>query len=466
MKDHMKVIKPLVAFSMLTALFSPAAHAQLTLFTFDGTTETPIGSTFNYGTVSAGSKTDVRFRVFNTSTSPVTILTPTVAGAGFSIAAINGTTPYPLAPANFLEFTVQFTGIIVASYSANLQVNGVSALLLATVQPAPVITFFPPCMPDSSPGSIDFPAVQMGALSGCNFYVQNSSTQTLPISIALTGSTAFQGQFGPQAPLSPGGTLLFTITFTPVCGTASYSGSLVVNGQAFALSASGTTPPLPNPSFIFDSEALASAQQHTLTLSLPTASPCGATGNLNLAFTSNVPGVAGDSSVVFLQGSVRSQQFSVAPNSKSITIGGQPSATFQTGTTAGKITFTINGTPLAGDPTTTITIPPALITIDSATASNQISGQLDVEVIGFDNTYSAGVMSFTFFDTAGKPVGSAIAADFTSQFKSYFAGQSSGSAFLMRVSFPILGTQTLIGTVQATLTNSAGPVQTGSLTFQ
>jgi hypothetical protein len=75
-------------------------------------------------------------------------------------------------------------------------------------------------------------------------------------------------------------------------------------------------------------------------------------------------------------------------------------------------------------------------------------------------------MSFTFFDTTGKQVGSPIDVNFTSQFKSYFAGQSSGSAFLMNVSFPVLGNQALIGTVQMTLTNSAGPVQTGPLTFQ
>jgi hypothetical protein len=36
----------------------------------------------------------------------------------------------------------------------------------------------------------------------------------------------------------------------------------------------------------------------------------------------------------------------------------------------------------------------------------------------------------------------------------------------MNVSFPVLGNQALIGTVQVTLTNSAGPVQTATLTFQ
>jgi hypothetical protein len=485
----MKVIEALVAFPMLAALFPAAANAQLTLFTFDGTTETPVGATYNYPTISAGSTESVRFRVFNTTTSPVTISTLSVGGAGFSFAAINGTLPYPIPPApstlNFLEFTVQFTGTIVASYSANLQVNGISALLLAVVVAVPPPTIAPVPMfvsgcTQPTPGGVVFSATEPIGTSGtCNFTLQNTGTQPLAISVTVTGN-GFQGPQGTQT-LNPGATTSFAITFTPQCGTTSpnYSGLLTItatatgqqpNGQTFALSAVGTTP-TPAPTINVASVS-ASAQQPTLTLSLPNASPCGASGYLNLVFTSNVPGVAGDSSVVFLQGNVTSLPFMVAANSTAITIEGQPSTTFQTGTTAGTITFTTTaaptGSPLAGVPTATatITIPPALITIDSATASNQISGQLNVEVTGFDNTYSAGAMSFTFFDTTGKQVGSPIDVNFTSQFKSYFAGQSSGSAFLMNVSFPVLGNQALIGTVQMTLTNSAGPVQTGPLTFQ
>jgi hypothetical protein len=43
-------------------------------------------------------------------------------------------------------------------------------------------------------------------------------------------------------------------------------------------------------------------------------------------------------------------------------------------------------------------------------------GQLNIEVVGFDNTYSAGPMTFTFFDTTGKPIGSPVSVDFTAQF--------------------------------------------------
>lgn len=379
-----------------------------------------------------------------------------------------------------------------ATYSANLQVNGISVLLLAAVVPArppaitPVPMFVSGCT-QPTPGGVVFSAVPIGTVGTCNFTLQNTGTQPLAISVAVTGNSAFQGPQGTQT-LNPGATMSFAITFTPECAATSpnYSGSLMVtaaatgqqpNGQTFALSATGITP-TPAPAINVASVS-ASAQQPTVTLSLTTAASCLATGYLNLTFTPSVHGVAGDSAVKFLQGNVTSLPFSVAPNSTVVTINGQPSTTFQTGTTAGTITFTTTETPMAGSPTATATttIPPASITIDAATASNQISGQLDVTVTGFDNTYSAGMMSFTFFDTTGKQVGSVVNANFTSCFAGYFgigaattgcspAGQTSGSAFLMLISFPVLGNQTLIGTVQVTLTNSAGPVQTGPLTFQ
>jgi hypothetical protein len=311
----------------------PMASAQLALFTFDGTTETPVGATYNYGSVSAGSSKTVRFRVHDTSTTCVTISPPTVAGAGFPPAAVNGSPPYTIPPypssLNFIEFTIQFSGAVTGNYSANLLVTGVSAancngananpisvLLLATVLPAtavPTIAFVSGCT-NSSSGVVAFPVVQMGANDRCIFTLQNTGTQQLPISLAVTGNAAFQGPQGVQPPLNVGETRKFMIVFTPVCGTAIYSGSptgasFAINGQAFALTGNGITPQLGTPALTFDTGVFASGQQRTLTLSLPTVAPCGATGTLNLAFAPSAQGVEGDNSVVFLQGSVRNQTF-------------------------------------------------------------------------------------------------------------------------------------------------------------
>jgi hypothetical protein len=444
------------------------ASAQLTLFTFDGSSETPVGSTFSFGNSSVGSNKDVRFRAHNNGSSPITISTLAVSGSGFSILAVNGILPDPIAAGNFLEFTVRFNGSIAAGYSANLQINTgsiISIILTANAVQGPLLSAVTGCT--ITRGAFDFGTVPIGSQHLCNFSLFNASATPMVISsIGLTGA-AFTFQQNPVTPLtlSANTGAAFTVFITPVCGTAMYSGALLINGQSFSLIATGVTAPLPKPQITFDTQIFGSAEQHTIALSLAAVSPCGATGNLNLAFVPNVAGVTDDSSVFFLKGSMRSLQFAVQPNSTQVAIAGQPSVTFQTGTTAGSITFTLSGTALASDPTTSISVTPSAIAIDTATASNQVLGELDLLVIGFDNTYSAGKMAFTFYDTVGNQVGSTISADATQKFKNYFTQQSSGSTFQMRVSFPVTGDQTTIGKVQATLTNAAGSTQTGMLTF-
>jgi hypothetical protein len=121
---------------------------------------------------------------------------------------------------------------------------------------------------------------------------------------------------------------------------------------------------------------------------------------------------------------------------------------------------------MAVDPTTTLTIEGASIIIDSMSASKQRTGFLDIAVTGADNTYSAGAMSFSFFDTNGNAIGNTANADFTMAFKNYYTGQTAGSAFKLIVSFPVTGSVATIGSVTMTITNAAGTASTGKLTFQ
>jgi len=190
---------------------------------------------------------------------------------------------------------------------------------------------------------------------------------------------------------------------------------------------------------------------------------------VQLVFTpqKNLP-VTDDSAIVFLSGSARSLPFEVSAGSSTVAINGASSAMFQTGTTIGTITFNVTGYPLTGDPSISFTILPAPISIETATASNQVTGQLNVMIVGYDNTYSAGQMAFTFFDASGNQL-AAISPDFTSNFTSYYSSEvpaNEGSSFLANVSFPVQGSTSLVATVMVTLTNSAGNMQTGTLTFQ
>ena len=115
-----------------------------------------------------------------------------------------------------------------------------------------------------------------------------------------------------------------------------------------------------------------------------------------------------------------------------------------------------------------VNIPPAAIGIDSATAARG-PDLVDIQITGYDNTYSAGAMSFTFYDTSGNTIApGAIQADFSSAFKRYFTGLGGGSAFLMHVTFLVAGTSAqiaLVAGVDVTLTNSAGIAQTQRLRF-
>jgi len=88
-----------------------------------------------------------------------------------------------------------------------------------------------------------------------------------------------------------------------------------------------------------------------------------------------------------------------------------------------------------------------------------------VTVTGFDNTYSIGPMSFTFYDRAGGVMAAPIQSDFSSSFRTLYQGKTLGSSFLMRVSFPVTGDATGIGGLEATLTNSAGNTQTQRIGF-
>jgi hypothetical protein len=369
---------------------------------------------------------------------------------------------------NFLAFTVTFSASTAGSYSASLQIASISVILLATVVAAPSLTISPPCSGDPSTGPIQFGSLQNAVVHACNASLANSNSQPLVISnIAVTAPFQALNLRATPVTLAPGQSITFTLEIAPSCGATAIQGSLTVNTRSYPITASGFDPLLPTPSLTFDAATFASAEQHSLSMTLPSPASCAVNGYLNLAFTPNANGVVSDdSAVMFLSGSLRVLPFAVTANSTEVSINGQPAAVFQTGTTAGKITFTLSQAQITGDPTTTIVIPPAAIAIEAATASNQRAGELDVAITGYDNTYSAGVMSFSFFDAKGNLIGSSLTADFTSQFGQYFGGQNNGSAFLMRASFPVQGNQAQVATVQTMLTNSAGQAQTGSLTFQ
>ncbi len=106
--------------------------------------------------------------------------------------------------------------------------------------------------------------------------------------------------------------------------------------------------------------------------------------------------------------------------------------------------------------------------MDTITATRG-SNTLIVTLTGFDNTRTAGTMTFTFYDSSGEFVGQPVPADFTQAFYNYFFGSAAdfGGMFKITATIPVLtGTTGKISGVQVNLRNSAGETQTKVTRFQ
>jgi len=454
----------------LALLLPLAIRAQIALFTVSNGVEVPIGSVLDMGKVAAGDTASVRIRVRNIGTKAASITYFFADGVGYTID--RPTLPFTIAPASVQDALLSFSQTTVAPlYPANLRVdsdiNSVSTIVIANVVLGPALTVFPECTGSNGPpASIDFGSVQTGLLRLCNFSLQNPSAQAMTIATFKVTGTGFQISTGPQAPFTipAGGAIAFVVNFTP-SAAGTYTGSLAIETRTYALKGTAFNTPLPTPLLEFDAGSIQSAQQRRLTMRLPSAASSSASGNVNLAFVPDATLVTDDPAVVFLSTGTRSLPFSVTQGSTLISISGQTSAMFQTGTTSGRIRFTLSGVTTAGDPTTLLTVPASTISIDSAIGTRR-AGDLDIQVTGFDNTYSAGVMTFTFSDISGAALSAgAIRADFTPDFRTFFSKAQAGSAFQIRVSFPVTGDTSGIGSVDVQLTNSRG-IKSQHLVFQ
>ncbi|MDP8990149.1 MAG: choice-of-anchor D domain-containing protein, partial [Acidobacteriota bacterium] len=384
----------------LLALAPALLQAQIVLYSLDGITPSPLGAVYGYGQVAAGDTKIVRFRALNTGTASITITLLKVlnnTGAGFSIVN-SSSTPFVVAPGSAMDFFAGFSATDVASYSATLEVGTVSqtvtAILLATVVPAPTLSVSAPCTGPDANLTISFGRIPQGTQESCTLSILNPFTQALTVSpLTLTGA-GFSTAAGSAVTIAAGQSSSFTILFAPTNATA-YTATLTVGTRTYTLSGTGFSSPLPALVWSFDSTAIASGEQHTLSLQLSAPAPVTAAGTLTLTFTPSTTIVTDDAMVRFLPTSKRVASFTVAAGATSLTINALPNIVFSTGTTAGTLTFTVDPGifGLSGSPARSLTTPPALIAISSRGATS-LANELDVVIAGFDNTYSMGALSF------------------------------------------------------------------------
>jgi hypothetical protein len=567
---------------LLAASLAPAGYGQLSFFVVSGGVQQPGSAVCNLGAVYPNQAASAQFRLRNTSSAAATVTVLSAAGVGFTL---NGPAPpFSLGPQATVDFTVTFLSPDAGSYSAVLQSDGVSLLLLATVLPwltyevdtgaglqplgtgpvdfgsvqlgssvvrhfvavnqmtvvltVPAIAVaggdfalsgvapsgtvlqpnqsaafdvrFSPTAAGSRSGSlvignrppyalvgtgvqltyevdvgaglqplgagpVDFGSVQLGSSVARHFAVVNQTTVVLtaPAIAVPAGDFALSGAAPGGLALQPGQTANFYVQFTPTA-TGARSGSLVIGGSTYALTGTSVAPPppppppLPNPGLSISLPQVLSAQQGAVTVTLDATSKTSGSGTLTLEFLPG-PGLPDDALIVFASGG-RTAAFTVSPGDTQGHFGTQftapddTTAPFQTGTTAGALVFTVQ---LGGvTAQQTITILPATVGITPPVQGVRSAASVQVRVTGFDNTRTAGLFTFTFFDAAGNAIApGAISTNAAANFASYFQNSGLGGVFLLTAVFPVTGDPSQISAFQVQIATSAGTAQTARTTF-
>ena len=448
---------------LLFSFLSTTAFAQIQVFQFDGVRETAAAALVDVGPVAPGDTLETRFRVRNTGSGPAALQTLSLRGEGFNISA-QPSLPYTIAPGAAADFRVTFSPSSTGTFSAFLVVNAINITLRGTSIPAATVMLAGSKTPLIAGGVTDFGSALKGTSALKGFTLFNAGSSTLTIGTLAVSGSAFRGPIGLAVPvqLAPGQTASFQVAFEPKTPQPA-QGTLTVDQRSFNLTGLGLDPPLPAASIAFSSSTASSAQQNNISIPLAAASEVNGTGTVTMEFRSSVTGVADDAAIQFLWGPKRAATVTIAPGDTAAKFGTQSSIAFQTGTTAGTITFTLK----LGNSTrqTTLTIAPVPVNIDTAHAVRRVN-DLDVSIIGFDNTYSISQLAFTFYDKSGATMQpGVIRVDATNDFKRYFAATTTGGAFGLLATFPVSGDAAQVGGVEVQLTNSAGLLTTQRILF-
>jgi hypothetical protein len=325
-------------------------------------------------------------------------------------------------------------------------------------------------------GPFDVGSVAAGHALDTQFRVRNAAlTSDWFQGLNLAGAH-FSFASLPKLPvlLASGEASDFMVRFQPV-DSISYASYLNINGVRTVLTGTGGEPKPPDPPapveppsppkpwIAIEPSALRGGQQAKVAIRLASVSEVSVAGELRVELKPSVAG-GDDATVLFPAAGGRAISFTVTAGEDVARFGGRADTEFQTGTTAGDITFTATLGPhkeqLAAQ------VPRAPVVIDSArTARN--AGGIEVRVTGYDTSRSASLVSFTFFDLEGRTVSpGTIQAEASRAFQQYFETTRYGSIFTLRAVFPVQGDSSRIGAVDVELSNSLGDTRTGHVQIQ
>lgn len=449
---------------LLLATLAPHAFGQFQLVQVTAAGEQPLPSVFSFGAIDAGSAASVSLRLRNTGSTAAPVSGIKLAGVGFVLVA--PPLPASVDPQGTFDFAVGFQPASPGSFSATLQVAGISVLFTGTANPALTYQVIVYGTAQALNPPLDFGSVIVGSSTVLQFLVSNQTAQPLQVpAVAVSGA-----DFSLSGP-SPAGTLLqplqsvaFALAFTPT-QPGLRAGNLAAGSNTYPLTGTGQAPALPKASLIITLPQPSSAEQGSLAVTFDSAPLTAASGTLTMSFTP-APGVpaneAVDPSIAFASGG-QTAAFTIAAGSTIAQFGSQPSIAFATGTTAGTLTFTVQ----FGGATTQQNVPIAAAPVGiSVLQATRQSASITVQAQGFDNTRTAGQLTFTFYDALGNPVPpGAVPFDATSSFAAYFGASPLGGAFSLTATFPITGNPSQIASFEIGITNSAGTTRSPRTVF-
>lgn len=450
---------------LVAAAFAlPAAYGQFELRAVVGGVEQPVGGVFEMGATYPGETLTAAFRLRNASaTAEATVAHLDVAGDGFELAA--PPRPITLQPRAAVDFTVRFKSTRTGAYSAPLVCDGISVFLVASV--APWLTYRVDSDAGFLPlsGAVDFGDVQSGKAGVRNFSVQNQMGVPLMIPALNVSGPGFllTGRSPSGLVLQPSETTAFEVTFRAEYGVAAgvRAGSLLIGDRTYELRAAVVAPPPAKLRMSIDLPEPGSARQGMVMLTGEEALPYAIEGTLAVAFEASAAGAV-DPAICFSNGD-RTTRFTIAPGTTEARFSGQAGAVFQTGSTAGTLTFSATGG-VSVEPRPVI-IAPAAVGVTAARATRTWGG-IEVVITGFDNTRTAGPMRFTLFDAAGNAVApGSISVDASAAFASYFNTPSAGGAFNLKAVFPVTGDASKIAAFEAAIVNASGAAVTPRTSF-
>lgn len=315
----------------------------------------------------------------------------------------------------------------------------------------------------TAPAFYNLGAVAPGDLATARFRVRNQANAAAVLSYLEVRGAGF----GPTYPLALPLTLDaqasvdFNVTFSAP-DTGSYSAALVSEGTSVILFATVTRDiPFPTPRLSLALPHALSAQQGAALVRFDGPAPRGGDGTLTLDFHPALAGSA-DAAIAFAAGG-RTAAFTFARGDTQARFGTDSAALFQTGTTAGVLAITAalgNASDQA-----TVAIAPALVGINAAQGTRSATS-LEVHVTGFDNTRTAGLLSFTFFDATGTPIApGAIRADVSATFRQFYQTSNVGGSFLLQAVFPVTGNAAQVAAFEVSISNSAGATTSARTQF-